>query len=60
MDWRNQVLNSFEYVWVSIVKFVYEQPFIFIIILIIILWSSISQIFKVRLKKKYVEPYEWS
>ena len=60
MDWRNQVLNSFEYVWASIVKFVYEQPFIFIIILIIILWSSISQIFKVRLKKKYVEPYEWS
>jgi hypothetical protein len=60
MDWRNQVLNSFEYVWASIVKFVYEQPFIFIIILIVILWSSISQIFKVRLKKKYVEPYEWS
>jgi hypothetical protein len=60
MDWRNQVLNSFEYVWASIVKFVYEQPFIFIIILIVILWSSLSQIFKVRLKKKYVEPYEWS
>ena len=60
MDWWNQVLNSFEYVWNSIVKFVYEQPFIFVIILIIALWSSISQIFKVRLKKKYVEPYEWS
>lgn len=60
MDWWNQVLNSFEYVWNSIVKFVYEQPFIFVIILIIALWSSISQIFKLRLKKKYVEPYEWS
>ena len=60
MDWWNQILNSFAYVWDSIVKFVYEQPFIFVIILIIALWSSISQIFKVRLKKKYVEPYEWS
>ena len=60
LDWRNQVLNSFEYVWASIVKFVYEQPFIFIIILIIILWSFFSQIFKVRLKKKYIDPYEWS
>lgn len=60
MDWWNQVLNSFEYVWASIVKFVYEQPFIFIIILIIILWSFFSQIFKVRLKKKYIDPYEWS
>jgi len=60
MDWLNQVMNSFQYVRDSIVKFVYEQPFIFIIILILVLWSSLSQIFKVRLKKKYVDPYEWS
>lgn len=58
--WWASVLNSFQYVRDSIVKFVYEQPFIFIIILILIIWSSISQIFKIRLKKKYIDPYEWS
>lgn len=60
MEWWNQILNSFQYVRDSIVKFVYEQPFIFIIILILVLWSSISQVFKVKLKKKYIDPYEWS
>lgn len=57
---RNQILNSFQYVWDTICKFTYEQPFIFIIILILLIRSSISRIFKSRLKKKYIDPYEWS
>ena len=56
----NQILNSFEYVWNSIYKFIYEQPFIFIIILFLLILSFVSNIFKQRLKKKYIEPYEWS
>ena len=59
MRW-NQVINSFQYVWDTICKFTYEQPFIFIIILILLIRSSISRIFKSRLKKKYIDPYEWS
>ena len=55
-----QILNSFEYVWNSIYKFIYEQPFIFIVILILIILSFISNILKQHLKKKYIEPYEWS
>jgi len=58
--WWNQVINSFQYVWDTICKFTYEQPFIFIIILILLIRSSISRIFKSRLKKKYIDPYEWS
>ena len=58
--WWNQVLNSFNYVWDTLTKFVYEQPFIFIIFLILIIWSAISQIVKIKLKKKYIDPYEWS
>lgn len=57
---RNQILNSFEYVRDTICKFTYEQPFIFIIILILLIRSSISRIFKLRLKKKYIDPYERS
>jgi ABC-type multidrug transport system permease subunit len=57
---RNQILNSFQYVRDSIAKFLYEQPFIFVVILILFILSSISRIFKLRLKKKYIEPYEWS
>ena len=57
---RNQILNSFQYVWDTICKFTYEQPFIFIIILILIIRSTISRILKSRLKKKYIDPYEWS
>ena len=58
--WWNQILNSFQYVRDTICKFTYEQPFIFIIILILLIRSSISRIFKSRLKKKYIDPYEWS
>ena len=58
--WWNQVLNSFSYVWDTLTKFIYEQPFIFIIFLILIIWSAVSQIIKVKLKKKYIDPYEWS
>ena len=57
---RSQILNSFEYVRDSIAKFLYEQPFIFIVILILLILSFISNIFKQHLKKKYIEPYEWS
>ena len=59
MRW-NQVINSFQYVWDTICKFTYEQPFIFIIILILLIRSSISRILKSRLKKKYIDPYERS
>jgi hypothetical protein len=57
---RNQILNSFQYVRDTICKFTYEQPFIFIIILILLTRSSISHILKLRLRKKYIEPYERS
>lgn len=57
---RNQIIKSFEYVRDTICKFTYEQPFIFIIILILLIWSSISHILKSRLRKKYIEPYERS
>ena len=59
MRW-NQVINSFQYVWDTICKFTYEQPFIFIIILILLIRSSISRILKSRLKKKYIDQYERS
>ena len=56
---RNQILNSFEYVWDSVSTFVYEQPFIFVIILLLLILSSISHVLKSNLKKKYIDPYEW-
>jgi len=59
MRW-NQIIKSFQYVRDTICKFTYEQPFIFIIILILLIWSSISHILKLRLRKKYIEPYERS
>jgi len=59
-SWGNQILNSFQYVRDSIVTFIYEQPFIFIVILILLILSLVSNIFKQHLKKKYIEPYEWS
>ncbi len=55
---RNQILNSFEYVWNSVSKFIYEQPFIFVIILLLLILSSISRALKSHLKKKYIDPYE--
>ena len=55
---RNQILNSFEYVWDSVSKFIYEQPFIFVIILLLLILSSISRVLKSNLKKKYIDPYE--
>ena len=57
--WRNQILKSFEYVWDSISTFVFEQPFIFVIISLLIVLSSISRVLKSYLKKKYIDPYEW-
>ena len=55
---RNQILNSFEYVWDSINKFIYEQPFIFVVILLLLIISSICRVLKSRLRKKYIDPYE--
>jgi hypothetical protein len=55
---RNQILNSLEYVWDSINKFIYEQPFIFIVILLLLILSSICRVLKSRLRKKYIDPYE--
>lgn len=57
MRW-NQILNSFEYVWNSVNNFIYEQPFIFVIILLLLILSSISRVLKSHLKKKYIDPYE--
>ena len=55
---RNQILNSLEYVWDSINKFIYEQPFIFVVILLLLIISSICRVLKSRLRKKYIDPYE--
>ncbi len=55
---RNQILNSFEYVWDSINKFIYEQPFIFVVILLLLILSSVCRVLKSRLRKRYIDPYE--
>ncbi len=55
---RNQILNSFEYVRKSVNTFVFEQPFIFVIILLLLILSSVSRVLKSNLKKKYIDPYE--
>lgn len=55
---RDSILYSFHFTWDSIVKFFTEQPLLFFIIGILILWSIIAQIIKARLRKKYISPYE--
>lgn len=57
MMWGS-LLNSFQFAWKSFTTFVSEQPFLFVILVIIFLRSSISQIIKTRFKKKYILPYE--
>lgn len=57
---RKQILNSFEYAWNSVTTFVYEKPFIFVIILFLLVLSSISRSIKSHFKKKYIDPYERS
>ncbi len=51
---------SFMFAWTSLSTFVQEQPFLFVIIAITLLWSVVSQFIKARLKKKYITPYEGS
>lgn len=52
------LLHSFHFAWSSFTTFISQQPFLFVIIVIIFLRSTISQIIKNRLKKKYIIPYE--
>lgn len=54
----SNILHSFQFAWNSVVTFISEQPFLFVILVIIFLWSSISQILKTRFKEKYIFPYE--
>ncbi|PZM87082.1 MAG: hypothetical protein DLD55_03290 [candidate division SR1 bacterium] len=51
---------SFMFAWTSLSTFVQEQPFLFVIIAITLLWSVVSQFIKARLKRKYIIPYEGS
>ena len=55
---RESIVNSLTFAESSISKFISEQPFIFLVIGIILLRSIIAQMIKSRLKKKYILPYE--
>ena len=55
---RESIVNSLTFAESSIAKFISEQPFIFLVIGIILLRSIIAQMIKSRLKKKYILPYE--
>ena len=52
--------HSFMFAWSSLTSFVAEQPFLFVIIALLLLWSIISHFIKSALKKKYIDPYERS
>lgn len=52
--------HSFLFAWSSLTSFVAEQPFLFVIIALLVLWSIISHFIKSALKKKYIDPYERS
>lgn len=52
--------HSFLFAWSSLTSFVAEQPFLFVIIALLALWSIISHFIKSALKKKYIDPYERS
>ena len=52
--------HSFMFAWSSLTSFVAEQPFLFVIIALLVLWSIISHFIKSALKKKYIDPYERS
>lgn len=52
------VQASFSFARESFRTFVSEQPFLFFIVAILLLWSIFSQIIKTRLKRKYLLPYE--
>lgn len=55
---RESINNSFKFANDSVVWFITNQPFIFIIILIILFWTFISNKAKDFLKEKYITPYE--
>lgn len=50
---------SFGFARASFIKFIVDQPFLFVIIAVIVVWSIISRLIKIKLKKKYILPYEW-
>lgn len=52
--------HSFLFARSSLTSFVAEQPFLFVIIALLVLWSIISHFIKSALKKKYIDPYERS
>lgn len=49
---------SLTYARNSVATFIHDQPFLFIIIGILIIRSIVAQIIKSRLKNKYLLPYE--
>lgn len=53
-----QLQYSFNFAWTSFTTFISEQPFLFVIFAVILIWSIISRLIKIKLKKKYILPYE--
>lgn len=55
---QDSILFSLQYTRDSLALFVYQQPLLFIIIGVLVLWSIIAQLIKSHLKKKYLIPFE--
>ena len=55
---RSSISNFLQYTRDSMAIFVHEQPLLFIIIGLIIIWSVIAESIKRNLKKRYIIPYE--
>lgn len=55
---RSSISNSLQYTRDSMAIFVHEQPLLFIIIGLILIWSVIAESIKRNLKKRYIIPYE--
>lgn len=56
MEWN--IWYSLNFAWNSLISFLFEKPFLIIIILSIITWSIISRYLKKKLKEKYIMWYE--
>lgn len=54
----DSILYSLQYTRDSLAIFVAQQPLLFVIIGILIIWSIIAQSIKAQLKKKYIFPFE--
>lgn len=55
---RKQIPYSFHFALGSLMQFISDQPFLFIIIAVVLIRSVISRIIKGKLKRKYILPYE--